>query len=157
ALIGRAAGCDVRLNVEGVQPLHCILAQGPAGLVLRDLNTPDGTIVNDDSVDYAELSDGDLIAIGPFRFRVALPPVRSAGEALDHEKDALRVQAAAVAAQQATLAEVESQLDQRRQILERQEKQLAHHLDERRQRLIELQDEVRTSREELQKQQTTFE
>ncbi len=29
--IGRASGCDIRLNVEGVDPLHCLLVQVPRG------------------------------------------------------------------------------------------------------------------------------
>ena len=37
ALLGRAAACDVRLDAEGVAPLHCAVAAGPAGPVLRDV------------------------------------------------------------------------------------------------------------------------
>jgi hypothetical protein len=63
--------------------------------------------------------------------------------------DALRIQAAAVAAQQAALTEEELRLQQRRGTLEKQEAQLAAHLDGRRRRLLELQDEIKTGRAAL--------
>jgi hypothetical protein len=64
-------------------------------------------------------------------------------------RDALRVQAAAVAAQQAELAEEEARLRQRAAALEKQEEQLAAHLEERQRRLRELQERVRRDRDEL--------
>src|SRR2546423_392053 len=66
--------------------------------------------------------------------------------------DALRIQVAAVAAQQAALAEEELRLQQRRGALEKQEAQLAAHLDDRRRRLLELQDEIKTERAALEQQ-----
>src|SRR5262245_690026 len=67
-VIGRAAGCDLRLNVEGVHPLHCAIFTSPAGLVLRDLGSDSGTLVNDQRVTTCLLRDGDLLGIGPFQF-----------------------------------------------------------------------------------------
>jgi hypothetical protein len=138
--------------------------QGHEGVVLRDLGTPDGTLVNGEPVAVTVLNDGDLLSVGPFRFRLgftaavpALRPLLFEGDALDKEREALGVQAAAVAAQQAALTETESQLENRRLGLERQEEQLAHHLNERRQRLLELQNMVKASRDELQKEQDAFE
>ena len=64
-------------------------------------------------------------------------------------RDALRIQAAAVAAQQAALTEEELRLQQRRLALEKQEAQLAAHLDDRRRRLLELQNKIHTDRAEL--------
>src|SRR5438128_2148030 len=73
-VLGRAAGCDVRLNVDGVNPLHCVLVQGPEGLTVRDLGGETGTLVNGTAVGTALLQEGDTLAVGPFRFRVHLPP-----------------------------------------------------------------------------------
>jgi hypothetical protein len=72
------------------------------------------------------------------------PP--SPGEA---EQDALRVQTASVAAQQMALLLEEDKLRQRGAALERQEAQLAAHLEERRARLLDLQEQVRQDREAL--------
>src|SRR5438477_9488337 len=69
-LIGRASGCDVRLNVDSVHPLHCALLPGPAGLVLRDLDSLTGTFVNDQRVASCLLRDGDVLGVGPFKLLV---------------------------------------------------------------------------------------
>src|SRR4029079_17745191 len=58
----------------------------------------------------------------------------------------LRIQAAAVAAQQAALTDEELRLHQRRLALEKQEAQLAAHLEDRRLRLVELHDEIKPAR-----------
>src|SRR5437868_7147440 len=113
-LLGRAEGCDVRLNVAGVLPVHCALIRGPGGLVLRSMHGA-VTQVNGDTVTEGALHDGDLLAVGPFQFRIALAPEPTPIDqaALEREKDALRIQAAAVAAQQVALTEEETRLQQR--------------------------------------------
>jgi pSer/pThr/pTyr-binding forkhead associated (FHA) protein len=150
-LIGRSAGCDVRLAADGVQPLHCALVHGPEGLLLRDLGG-EGTLVNDVPADAVLLKDGDALTVGPFQLVVRLPEAGPAAgsAALEREREALRVQAAAVVAQQAALTELEGKLEQRRLTLERQEEQLAAHLEAKRGRLLELQQRVRESRMALQ-------
>jgi pSer/pThr/pTyr-binding forkhead associated (FHA) protein len=159
-LIGRAAGCDVRLNVDGIEALHCALVQDAAGgLNLRHLGSSE-TLVNGKEFDGGALKEGDTLTIGPFHFEVHLPR-EGAGtpagkilleqlEEVEREREALRVQAAAVVAQQAALTETEVKLDQRRVALERQEQQLASHLEEKRQNLLALQNRVREDREGLQ-------
>lgn len=144
-LIGRAVGCDVRLNVEGVSPHHCAIIPGPNGPVLRDLHSDTGVRVNDEAVTSCLLKDGDVVTVGPFRLAV-----QGAGAQSDDETDALRVQAAAVAAQQAALIEEESRLAQRRCALEKQEEQLSAHLEERRQELVGLKEQVKQQRTQLQ-------
>jgi len=171
-LIGRSDDCDVRLNVDGVSPLHCALVQGPAGLVVRDLHSEGGTLVNGEPAVTTLVHDGDLLTVGPFRFRVRLPEKAagteadkpSVGSAALHdleivlrEKEALRIQAAAVAAQQAALTEEEAKLQQQQTTLQRQEEQLAAHLEEKRKRLLDLQQQVQTAREELRKERAAYE
>jgi hypothetical protein len=67
---------------------------------------------------------------------------------LEFERDALRVQAAAVSAQHVSLTEFEIRLDQRATALERQREQLAAHLEERRQRLLDLREQLRIERDQ---------
>jgi DNA repair exonuclease SbcCD ATPase subunit len=153
-LVGRAAGCDVRLNSAGVSPQHCALVLTPQGLLLRVLPHNATAEVNGQSASNCLLKDGDLLAIGPFQFQVrvnALPAAPASAEAaeLAGEKEALRVQAAAVAAQQTALSEEEARLQQRRQALDQQEEQLAKHLEEKRQRLIEVRDQAREAYTQL--------
>src|SRR5262249_1927722 len=114
-LIGRAPGCDIRLNAKGAHLLHCALAQGPTGLVLRSLQEQGNLLVNGEPATHCVPQEGDLLSVGLFHFRVRLPQnPPSAGDLLGQEKEALRIQAAAVAAQQAALTEEESRLQQRR-------------------------------------------
>jgi hypothetical protein len=127
-LVGRDDGCDVRLNVEGVQPFHCVLGCMPGEVTLRDLHSQHGTFVNGQRIAATTLRDGDLLDVGPFRFRVLLAPVpaaQSTGIERGTDADALRVQAAAVAAQQAALDEHEARLAQQQTELEHQREQVA--------------------------------
>ena len=151
-LIGSELSCEFHLNVEGVDPLHCAIVHGPAGYLLRDLGSTGGTFLNGEAIQETPLQHDDFLTVGPFQFRVQLPPpVEPPPDAasLQTERDALRVQAAAVAAQQAELAEEEHQLQQRHKALERQREQLAAHLDDRRQQLLELREQARQDRAAL--------
>jgi hypothetical protein len=162
--VGNAASCEVRLNGDGVHALHCLLAHGPDGLRLRDLESEGGTFVNGERVSTALLGDGDLLGVGPYQFRVRLPAPPGAdgaaantAEAIHKEKEALRIQAAAVAAQQVALAEEEARLAQRRSTLEEQEGQLAAHLEDKRRRLLQVADHAQTARAALQKERGDYE
>jgi len=132
--VGSGADCDIRLNVKGVKPLHCLLVVGPAGILLRDLHSGQGTLVNGDRADDVLLQNNDVIKVGSFEFRLELHPAKTP---TDEARDALRVQVASVAAQQIALEEEEAKLERRRLDLERQEEQLAAHLAEK-QRQVEL-------------------
>jgi hypothetical protein len=159
-LLGRAQGCDLRLNVEDVHPLHCALIPSSNGIVLRDLGSETGTFVNEQRVITCLLRDGDLLSVGPFRLLVrwfgavseSIQAVPSCGEV-----EALRVQAAAVAAQQAALMEQENRLQQRCCGLEKQEEQLGAHLEEKRRRLVDLTEDVKKERAQLKVEQEGLE
>jgi myosin protein heavy chain len=166
-LIGRASGCDVRLNIDGINALHCAIVQTPEGLVVRDLGSKKGTFINGQAITWHTLQENDLLTVGPFRFRVR-PPRAAAGqgtrqyllhelERLQVEKEALRIQAAAVAAQQAALSEQEARLEQQQRERQRQHEQLVGHLDQKREKILELQDQVREARALLQHERQTLE
>jgi pSer/pThr/pTyr-binding forkhead associated (FHA) protein len=169
-LIGRDESCQIRLNVDGVATFHCALIQGPQGVLLRNLHSQMTTLVNGEPSDNCLLRNDDMLAVGPFRFRIRLPhrsedPGSKAGTSgsedaspgLQREREALRIQAAAVAAQQAALAEEETRLQQRRVALEQQEKQLAKHLEDKRRQIIHLHRQTRQERTELLEQRKTYE
>ncbi|HEV3260449.1 MAG TPA: hypothetical protein VG013_26580 [Gemmataceae bacterium] len=78
-------------------------------------------------------------------------------EAETRKKEALRIQAAAVAAQQAALTEEEIRLQHRRGALERQEAQLVAHLEEKRRRLVEVRDQVREAHAALKQERAVYE
>lgn len=152
-LIGQAAACDVRLNVDSVAPFQCAILQGPAGPVLREVAPVPLTRVNGHPVTAARLQNGDVLDVGGFQFRVELqaPPTAelpTAGAVLaEQDTEALRVQAAAVAAQQAALTDLEARLEQRATALERQETQLAAHLAQQQQEIDEQREKLARDRE----------
>jgi hypothetical protein len=161
--VGRQPGCDIRLDVEGVEDLHCVIVCGPQGLVLRDLQSESGTFLNGERVQNRPLGDGDLLTVGPFQFQVRLNPAFLQADLLLHQSpaaaevpvpQALLTQAAAVAAQQSALGEEEAKLLHRRQALEQQEQQLAGHLEEKRQRLVQLTEQAKAAHVTLQAERT---
>ena len=154
--IGQAPTCEIRL--QGISPFHCLLIRGPGGLELRDLDSPIGTLVNGQRVTNAQLQDGDTLQVGAFQFRLHLPPAPpvSAGSPLE-PADALRIQAAAVAAQQAALTQEEGRLRKRLQALEQQEVQLSRHLDEKRKKLIQLNESAQSERAGLTQERRAYE
>lgn len=70
SLVGSAGGCKFRLADPSVSPFHCSLLRTSVGLWIVDLLGSDGVAVNNASVRYALLADGDLVKIGRYRIRV---------------------------------------------------------------------------------------
>lgn len=68
-LVGRQQDCDFRLDQEGVENLHCVLALSDDVLLIRDLNT-DSIRVNGQRVRRAVLLDNDRLTIGSYIFRI---------------------------------------------------------------------------------------
>ena len=145
-LLGRADACEIRLHADGIQPLHAALVYGQEGFFLRDLTGEGGVLLNEQPAALTRLKHDDLIGIGSFRFRLHLTNPSALPDA-QIERDAVRVQAAAIAAQQSALNEEEMRLEQRRIALDKQEEQLAAHLEDRRGRLLQLQEQTREERE----------
>src|SRR5688572_23060165 len=71
--VGRAAVCDIRLNVPGIDPFHCLFVHVPTGLMVRDLNSSTGTLINGERVTQVTVHDGDTLAIGGLQFLIRLP------------------------------------------------------------------------------------
>jgi chromosome segregation ATPase len=69
-VIGRGDGCDVRLNAEGIAPLHCVIAVTPAGPTVRAWPS-ENTLVNGRPTAAAVLKHGDELKVGPCSFRVS--------------------------------------------------------------------------------------
>jgi len=62
--IGRAPRADWILDVPLVSRLHCRLTASPNGLEIFDLDSTNGTFVNNRRVKRAMLAAGDQIGIG---------------------------------------------------------------------------------------------
>ena len=62
--IGRASRADFILDVALVSRLHCRLTASDDNLEVVDLESTNGTFVNDERVDKANLVTGDRLRIG---------------------------------------------------------------------------------------------
>ncbi len=88
-IIGRKIDADLRIPLDEVSRAHCELEVQSNKVVLRDLNSSNGTFVNEQKIAEANLKAGDEISIGPILFTVQidgvpeeiLPPTAQKGAA----------------------------------------------------------------------------
>lgn len=153
-VIGSSEPCDIRITARGVGEVHCLVTVTESGPVLRSW-FPDDTLVNGKPTAATILRDGDEIRVGPCLFQLAwhsaelVPLTAEPTVPAEEDFEALRMQAAAVAAQQAMLVEEEWQIREREQALHEQEIQLAAVLEERHKQLAGMQHALHDGREKL--------
>ena len=73
--IGRRQDCDMCIPLSVVSRRHCELYTEFGKLHVRDLKSSNGTYVNDDSVEQAQLNPGDVLSIGPVKFIIQIDGV----------------------------------------------------------------------------------
>jgi pSer/pThr/pTyr-binding forkhead associated (FHA) protein len=93
-LIGRAARCHLRPRNEQVSKLHCAVLQRADGIYVRDLDSTNGTFVNDQRVTTeVRLSNSDRLRVASLSFALRIREEESvpamAREALDRSVDEL--------------------------------------------------------------------
>ncbi len=66
--IGSSEQASFRLVCKGVHPVHCTILRGLGGTVVKRISAD--TFINGDTFEEAMLNDGDVLTIGPLRFRV---------------------------------------------------------------------------------------
>lgn len=69
-VIGRNSDSDVQIDERWVSRRHCEIHQENGALVVRDLRSKYGTLVNGQPVKQAPLRPGDTITIGIRTFRI---------------------------------------------------------------------------------------
>lgn len=79
-LIGSRAGCKIRLNHPLVAPVHVALVNDGSDVYAVDLVTRHGTMLNDLRMEFERLSDGDMMFIDPWLFRIGVDRRRAGGE-----------------------------------------------------------------------------
>jgi pSer/pThr/pTyr-binding forkhead associated (FHA) protein len=72
--IGRAHDNTVSLNSDAVSRQHAFLEYANGEAVLRDWQSKNGVLVNQQRVKRAPLKDGDTFQVGPFRFFIEINP-----------------------------------------------------------------------------------
>ncbi len=74
-LIGRDETCQIRLASSEVSRHHCVLKPTPEGILARDLDSRNGTFLNESLMeDETLLKPGDILRIGPIVLQVPGPP-----------------------------------------------------------------------------------
>ncbi|MFT7285966.1 MAG: pSer/pThr/pTyr-binding forkhead associated (FHA) protein [Halieaceae bacterium] len=68
--IGRDASCQVVLDNQGVSRRHAIITIGDDGIRLADLQSSNGTYLNEKRIEDAPLRDGDVIRLNKFTLQV---------------------------------------------------------------------------------------
>lgn len=72
AVIGRDESCQIRLATNEVSRQHCRLMCEGDHVVVHDLGSRNGTLINDVAIHgQAELQPGDILRVGPVAFQLA--------------------------------------------------------------------------------------
>jgi chromosome segregation ATPase len=102
--IGRATGCDLQIDSQSVSRNHALILKGPRELIVEDLNSTNGVLLNGKKVSRHLMKDGDVLTVGEIQFRcVFKPPAAAPGEgALDAAQAAVGVSAPGASTQAAT-------------------------------------------------------
>ncbi len=89
--LGRVSGNDIVLPHAAVSGRHCMFMITGSDVILRDLNSSNGTFVNGEPVNETILQLGDIIQIGPvkmkFESRVRRPKLRRPVQTLPAAQD----------------------------------------------------------------------
>ena len=96
-VIGRRQDCDLCVPLMVVSRRHCEISQDANRLHVRDLGSRNGTFLNGQQVDEADINPGDKIKVGAVTFAVQVngtPPddsaiLRPPGEPKEEAEEAL--------------------------------------------------------------------
>ena len=109
-VIGRRQECDLCIPLMVVSRRHCQINQDEGKLMIRDLGSRNGTYLNGERVEEAELSGGDQIRIGPLEFAVQIDGTPKSDSAIlsppQHIAESERMQGAPDRAQPAAASAV---------------------------------------------------
>jgi pSer/pThr/pTyr-binding forkhead associated (FHA) protein len=78
--IGRAVECDIVITSKRVSREHARLVRDGRRVMLEDLNSTNGTFLNDEHIlEPMELRDGDIVSIGDVKFTFRDPDTTIGG------------------------------------------------------------------------------
>lgn len=91
-IIGRANNCDIQLPANHVSRQHAEVQIVSGKLMVKDLNSSNGTYINRKKVADGELKNGDEVRFDTFSFEVVGPGAGAAAAAAAPEQDAANTQ-----------------------------------------------------------------
>lgn len=68
-IVGRSSKCDIQLDQESVSRNHAKLLNTGDSVIIKDLGSLQGTLVNDEPIQEVKLKNGDLVEIGRTIFK----------------------------------------------------------------------------------------
>jgi pSer/pThr/pTyr-binding forkhead associated (FHA) protein len=78
--IGRAVECDIVITSKRVSREHARLVRDGRRVMLEDLNSTNGTLLNDERIlEPMELRDGDVVSVGDVKFTFRDPDTTIGG------------------------------------------------------------------------------
>ena len=78
-VVGRKEDCDLRLDHKSISKFHCVIVKMENTLLIRDLGSTNGTVVNGKKIRRATLKNNDCLNIANLPFRIQI----SAGDAVE--------------------------------------------------------------------------
>lgn len=78
-VVGRKEDCDLRLDHKSISKFHCVIVRMENTLLLRDLGSTNGTMVNGKRIRRTTLKNNDFLNIANLPFKVQI----SAGHAIE--------------------------------------------------------------------------
>ena len=72
--IGRAPGCELHIESSSVSRHHALVLTHSRDVIIEDLHSTNGVIVNGRKVTRQLLTDGDILTIGEAQFRLRIKP-----------------------------------------------------------------------------------
>lgn len=78
-VVGRKEDCDLRLDHKSISKFHCVIVRLENTLLIRDLGSTNGTMVNGKRIRRATLKNNDCLNIANIPFKVQI----SSGDAVE--------------------------------------------------------------------------
>jgi predicted nucleic acid-binding Zn-ribbon protein len=70
--IGRAPGCELHIDSSSVSRHHALVLTNSRDIIIEDLHSTNGVLVNGRKVTRQLLTDGDILTIGEAQFRLSM-------------------------------------------------------------------------------------
>ena len=71
-VVGRNRSCDLRIPLSSVSREHCEILVEEDGVMVRDLDSRNGTYLNHNRVEQTPVEAGDELAVGPVVFTLVI-------------------------------------------------------------------------------------
>ena len=78
-VVGRKEDCDLRLDHKSISKFHCVIVKMDNTLLIRDLGSTNGTVVNGKKIRRATLKNNDCLNVANLPFRIQI----SSGDAVE--------------------------------------------------------------------------